>query len=286
VEPIGKRNCAVQRSVVSRRGFNPGGRVDIRQVDTNQNVHPGVAIERLIEVLIRFSYLVAASPEIQEFDINPLLATPDGVVALDARAVRDSQYVMEAARPYAHLAIRPYPEGFERPAVLKDGTRVLLRPIRPEDEPLWHALISSCSLESIRARFRYSFKEATHQMASRFCFIDYDREMAIVAEVGERDQRRLAGVGRLVADPSHETAEFAILVGDAWQGQWLGVRLTESCLEIARNWGLQTVVATTERSNDRMLATFRHFGFELSDDSEERVVRAAKQLDLACRSAV
>jgi acetyltransferase len=247
---------------------------------------PGVAIEGLIEVLIRFSYLVAASPEIQEFDINPLVATPGGVVALDARAVRDSQYLIEAARPYAHLAIRPYPEGFERPADLKDGTRVLLRPIRPEDEQLWHALISGCSFESIRARFRYSFKETTHQMASRFCFIDYDREMAIVAEVGEREQRRLAGVGRLVADPSHATAEFAILVGDAWQGQGLGLRLTEYCLEIARNWGLQTVVATTERSNDRMLATFRHFGFELSDDAEERVVRAVKQIDPACSGAV
>jgi acetyltransferase len=118
-------------------------------------------------------------------------------------------------------------------------------------------------------------------MASRFCFIDYDREMAIVAEVEEDDHRRLAGVARLVADPGHETAEYAVLVGDPWQGQGLGLCLTEYCLEIATSWGLKTVFATTERDNNRMLATFRHFGFELRDDAEEGVVAATKSINPA-----
>jgi acetyltransferase len=113
-------------------------------------------------------------------------------------------------------------------------------------------------------------------MASRFCFIDYDREMAIVAEVEEDGQRRLAGVGRLVADPGHETAEYAVLVGDLWQNQGLGLSLTEYCLEIAKTWGLKRVVATTERNNSRMIATFRHCGFEMRDDPEEGVICATK----------
>jgi len=240
---------------------------------------PGVDVEQLIEVLIRFSYLIADSPELKEFDINPLLASPRRVVALDARAVRDERSLTQPPRPYEHLVIRPYPDGFVRSVSLKNGLRILLRPIRPEDEPLWHSLIAICSFETVRARFRYAFKQTTHDMASRFCFIDYDREMAIVAEIEEDGHRHLAGVARLVADPGHETAEFAVLVGDPWQGQGLGLCLTEYCLEIAKTWGLKTVFATTERDNNRMIATFQHFGFELRDDAEEEVVCATKSID-------
>ena len=147
---------------------------------------PGVNIERLIEVLMRLSYLVADYPEIEELDVNPLFVTPDDVMALDARIILDHELVFNPPRPYAHLAIRPYPDEYRRPAKLKDGTQVLLRPIKPEDEPLWHDLLASCSRESLWFRFRYLFKETTHEMATRFCFIDYDREIAIVAELERR----------------------------------------------------------------------------------------------------
>src|SRR5581483_10387017 len=133
--------------------------------------------------------------------------------------------------------------------------------------------------ETIRARFRYSFKGTTHEMASRFCFIDYDREMAIVAEVEGDSGRRFAGVVRLVADPERETAEYAVLVGDEWQGQGLGRTLTAYCLEVAKIWGVKTLTATTEPTNFRMLATFREFGFDLADDAEEGVVRATRAID-------
>jgi acetyltransferase len=240
---------------------------------------PGVDIDQLLEVLIRFSYLIADSPQLQEFDVNPLVASAHRVVALDARAVRDRRYRPETARPFEHLAIRPYPEGLNRSVTLKNGLQMLLRPIRPEDEQLWHALMARCSFETVRARFRYSFKGTTHDMASRFCFIDYDREMAIVAEHEATDGRKIIGVGRLVADPGHDTAEFAILVDDAWQGIGLGLELTKRCLEIARTWELKAIVATTERTNVRMLATFRHFGFDLADDHDEGVVRATRAID-------
>jgi acetyltransferase len=246
---------------------------------TGYRGRPGVDIDRLLEVLIRFSYLVAEFPQIKEFDINPLIASPRRIVALDARGVRDESYSGETARPFEHLAIRPYPEGFERQAVLKNGLQVHLRPIRPEDEGLWHALMATCSFETIRSRFRYLFKAPTHEMASRFCFIDYDREMAIVAELEENGTRKLAGVCRLVREPGYDTAEYAVLVGDPWQGQGLGHQMTEFALEIARVWDLRRVVAMTDRSNNRMLATFRHFGFGLADDADEEVVRATKQIE-------
>lgn len=222
---------------------------------------PGVNIDRLIEVLMRLSYLVADYPEIVELDVNPLLATPEDAIALDARIVLDHAAVLHPVRPYSHLAIRPYPEELIRRVKLNDGTPVLLRPIKPEDEPKWHELLASCSPETIRQRFRYLFKSTTHEMATRFCFIDYDREIAMVAETGEGDERKLAGVGRLVADVDHREAEYAVLVGDPWQGQGLGSLLTDECLGICRQWGVRTVVAETAPENKRMLAIFQHRGF-------------------------
>lgn len=140
----------------------------------------------------------------------------DGVlaIALDARIVLDHNTVLHPVRPYSHLAIRPYPEEFTKRTKLKDGTSILLRAIRPEDEPMWHELLRSCSPESLHLRFRYMFKATTHEMATRFCFIDADREIAIVAEIEVEDERKLIGVGRLVADADHREAEFAILIGE------------------------------------------------------------------------
>jgi len=237
---------------------------------------PGANIDRLVEILMRFSYLVADYPEVKEFDVNPLLVTHDDAVALDARVVVDRDLVVHSPRPYAHLAIRPYPEEFVAQRKLDDGKPVILRPIKPEDEPMWHELLAGCSTESIRFRFSYLFKQTTHEMASRYCFIDYDREMGIVAEVQEDGARKLIGVGRLVADMNHECAEYAVLVTDRWHGQGVGGLLTDYCLEIARRWGVRRVVAETSKDNHRMLATFRNRGFELDETSEEDVVLASK----------
>ncbi|WP_339907422.1 bifunctional acetate--CoA ligase family protein/GNAT family N-acetyltransferase [Symmachiella dynata] len=237
-----------------------------------------VNVDRLIEVLIRLSYLVADYPEIKELDVNPLLVTPDAVTALDARIVLDHEAILHPARPYSHLAIRPYPEEFIRQAKLKDGTTILLRPIKPEDEPLWHALLASCSPESIRFRFRYMFKKTTHEMAARFCFNDYDREMAIVAETEIDDKRHLIGVGRLVADADHSKAEYAILIGDDWQGLGLGSLLTDYCLEVCQRWGVTEVTAETDPTNHRMLDIFRKRSFTLDATSCPDSVLVAKHL--------
>ena len=135
--------------------------------------------------MIRLSYLAADYPEITELDINPLLVTPADVIALDARVILDRPCWARPSRPYAHLALRPYPEKYVRRVRLKDGTQVTFRPIKPEDEPLWMEMLGSCSKETIYSRFRYFFHWASHEVATRFCYIDYDREIAIVAEVEE-----------------------------------------------------------------------------------------------------
>jgi len=239
---------------------------------------PPLAVEPLLEVLFRLSYLVADFPEIEELDVNPLLVGADRVVALDARVILAAERTGPGADPYAHLALRPYPEEYIRPAALADGTPILLRPIKPEDEPLWFELLRSCSRESLYQRFRYLFHWETHEIASRYCFIDYDREIAIVAEAELAGRRTLLGVGRLIADPDRETVEFAVLVGDPWQEHGLGGVLTDYCLEISRRWGLRRVVAQTTQDNPRMLAIFERRGFVREPVESGAEVNLVKEL--------
>ncbi|MCA9237263.1 MAG: bifunctional acetate--CoA ligase family protein/GNAT family N-acetyltransferase [Planctomycetales bacterium] len=239
---------------------------------------PAVNIDRLIEVLMRVSYLVADYPEIAELDVNPLLVTPQDVIALDARVILDRAAVLKTPRRFAHLAIRPYPEEFVRPARLPDGGEVVLRPIKPEDVPLWQELLGGCSVETRHKRFGCLFKQITHEMAARYCFIDYDRELAIVAEVLERGERHFAGVGRLVADADHTNAEYAVLVGDAYQGRGLGSLLTDYCLEICERWGINRVFAETTPANARMTRIFRDRGFRVEGEATGEVVLVRKEL--------
>jgi acetyltransferase len=240
---------------------------------------PGVNLELLLETIIRFSYLVAELPQIRELDINPLLVTAEEVIALDARVVLDEALIgQDDIKPYSHLVIRPYPESFVSRRALPDGTSVVLRPIRPEDEPLWSALLDSTSTESLLQRFRQLVRRS-HEVAARFCFIDYDREMAIVAEVSDGAERKLVGVGRLVADPDHQTAEYAVLVADAWQGRGLGALLTDYCLELAPVWGVKQIVAYTTMANTRAMKIFRKRGFQLDRKNGWGEVEARKVVD-------
>jgi acetyltransferase len=235
---------------------------------------PAVNIDRLIEILMRFSYLVADYPEIKELDINPLLVTPEDVVALDARIRIDQDQLRQPARPYAHLAIRPYPEEYARAGKLRDGTPVALRPIKPEDEPRWQDMLARCSDESIRARFRALFKRTSHEVATRYCFVDYDRDMTIVAEVFHEQSPAMVGVVNLFCDANREVAEYAILVADDSRRNGLGDLLTQHCVEIADNWGLRRLYAETDLDNEPMISLFKKHGFQLDRDEAEEVVLA------------
>ena len=241
---------------------------------------PGANIDRLIEILMRFSYLVADYPEIRGVRRQPVAGHRRGRRGVGRPSRGRSRLWWSTLRgptptwPFAPIRKSSSPNGHSR-----EATPVTLRPVKPEDEPMWHDLLGSCSIESIRFRFSYLFKQTTHEMAARYCFIDYDREIGIVAEVEEEGERKLIGVGRLVADMNHEDAEYAIIVADRWHGHGLGGTLTDYCLEVAKKWGVKRVVAETSKDNHRMLATFRNRGFELDEDREEDVVFASKSLE-------
>ncbi|MEI6898463.1 MAG: GNAT family N-acetyltransferase [Bacteroidota bacterium] len=235
-------------------------------------------IEKLIQVLIRLSYLAADFPEIAELDVNPLLVTCDDVTALDGRIVIDKKILNSGIPEYSHLALHPYPEKYIRTSNLPDGTEVLLRPIKPEDEPLWLEMIGKCSKESLYSRFRYFFHWESHEIATRYCYIDYDREIAIVAEIVADGVKQLIGVGRLIADPDHETVEYAILIEDSWQHKDLGNIITDFCLEIAHKWNLKKFVAQTTTDNSRMISVFQKRGFKVDINERDSSVDVEKEL--------
>lgn len=241
---------------------------------TGYRGRPVVNVDQLIETLMRFSYLVAHLPEIREVDVNPLLVTPTEVIALDARIFVDRSLAPSQARPHSHLAICPYPEDYTETVKLADGTEIHLRAIRPEDEPAWKDLLRRSSTESLWKRFRYLFKEATHEMASRFCFIDYDREVALCAEVVHEVEPLLIAVARLVADPDHQAADYGVHVVDDFQHRGLGRLLTEKCIEIGRRWGLAQVTGETTTDNIAMIRIFRSLGFQLEFQAAAQVVLA------------
>ncbi|SHE74925.1 acetyltransferase [Mariniphaga anaerophila] len=220
-------------------------------------------IDKLIEVLIRMSYLAADYPEIAELDINPLIVTNTDVIALDARIVVDEEIMKNPVKDYDHLILKPYPESMVKTCELKDGQTITLRPIKPEDEPMWQEMLEGCSKESIYHRFRNDFSFESHQVATQFCFIDYDREVAIVAEIEEEGKKKLVGVGRLIADPDLETMEYAILINDKWQKKELGNMITAYCAEIAKQKQIKTLLAETTQDNKPMLSVFRKLNFKI-----------------------
>lgn len=239
---------------------------------------PPVNLDLLVEVLIRLSYLAADYPEIIELDINPLLAAEQEILALDARVIVNPKLTRKTGNPYAHLALKPYPEEYVRQTQLSDGTDLILRPIKPEDEPMWLGMLSHCSRETIYARFRYFFRWESHEVATHYCYIDYHREIAIVAEFEQEGIRSLVGVGRLIADPNHDTAEYAVLITDEWQNRGLGSILTDYCLEIAEKWNVKRVAAETTNDNTRMLSVFRKRGFEILPGTEGSLVEVSREL--------
>ena len=240
---------------------------------------PVANVDRLVETLLRFSALVADFPEIRELDANPVLVRDDQVIVLDARVAIDRQAVERPAPPFAHLAICPYPSDLSEQHTLPDGTAILLRPIKPEDEPLWHELLANCSADSLRARFHFMFKTDTHEAAIRFCFVDYDRELTVVAEARIDGQRRLLGVARLVSEVARPRGEFAVLVADAWQGRGLGTILTDYCIRHADRVGVEEIYAITGRENQRMLKIFKRNGFDVVADADPAVFRVIRRHD-------
>lgn len=239
---------------------------------------PPLNVEELVSLLIRLSYLVAERPEIVELDINPLLVTPQSILAVDARMVLSKCETPSPVKPFSHLAIRPYPIGFAKTIELPNGQVVQIRPIRPDDEERWIKMLESCSTATIHNRFGGLVHQFNHELAARFCNIDYDRELAMVAEVeAANGQKSLIGVARLVAYSDGVRASLSFLVGDAWQHLGLATQLTEFCMRIVDEWKISEVIATTTTQNQAARRLLQGLGFD-ETLSEEGMVFAKKVL--------
>ncbi len=231
---------------------------------------PPANLRLLEETLVKFSNLIIDFPEIKEIDINPLTISSETAVALDARIILDEKAIQEGVQEYAHLIIAPYPTRYVQSWRCKDGRYVLLRPIKPEDEPLERELIAGLSEESSRFRFFHIIREMPHEMLTRFCNIDYDREMAIIAEYSSDSKNRNVGVARVIVEPGGETGEFAIVVADDFQNVGLGAKLSNMLIDIAREKGLKSVYGIVLSDNTRMIRLARKLGFQLHPyDSHE-----------------
>jgi len=225
---------------------------------------PAADMERLEEMIIRLSQLLIDFPEIAELDMNPVLIKDGNPVAVDARILVSPLEVPSSL----HLVIGPYPEEDESHMVSVDGRRIFIRPVKPEDAPLFTALFKVLSPTTIYYRFFGMLKELKPEMLARFTQIDYDREVALVAIDEDWETDRMLGVARIIGDPDGKTGEFAVLVGDAWQGQGIGSNLLEKCLSIAEKQGFKTVHGIVLHENKNMLALGKKLGFAIKRDPD------------------
>jgi acetyltransferase len=222
-----------------------------------------LALETL---LVRFSQLVVEQPWIKEIDINPLLASADGLLALDARVVLHDP----AARPedLPKLAIRPYPSQYVFKVTLKDGSEFTIRPIRPEDEPLMVRFHETLSERTVYFRYLEMLQltqRVAHERLTRICFLDYDRQMALVAE---RTNPRtgfpeILGVARFNRLQDPRQAEFAIVISDAVQGKGLGTEMLRRLVDVARQEGIALLTAEVHSENTTMLHVCEKLGFQI-----------------------
>jgi acetyltransferase len=224
------------------------------------------AMDQIAMALVKLAQLVADVDLIEAVDVNPLMANPNGVLALDARIK-----VARPARPgTARFAIRPYPRELEKLVTLRDGTPVHLRPIRPDDAPELHQMIGRSNLEDLRMRFFTAMKQLPPALAARLTQIDYDREMAFVAHAVNGQNDGLWGVGRLHADPDRQRAEYAVMTRSDIAGRGLGLRLMQEIVEHGHRTGVREVFGEVLAENERMLTMCERLGFkrQRSDDPE------------------
>jgi acetyltransferase len=243
---------------------------------------PPVDFKKLEETMLLFSQLLVDFPQIKEIDVNPLLINEKEACILDARIAIDKEKVCKKFEPHEHMVISPYPKKYELLWTLKNGQEVLLRPIKPEDEPMWLEMFQSFSEESIRYRFFQMLKDTPHEVRVRYCNIDYDREIAIVAEVIEEGKKKLLGVSRLSIETDGKIGEMAFIVGDQWQGLGLGTKMVDYTLEIAKEKGVENVYAIMLPDNYKALTLTKKMGFtiEYKEDGTVKGVLNLKEEDI------
>ncbi|HEV3142526.1 MAG TPA: bifunctional acetate--CoA ligase family protein/GNAT family N-acetyltransferase [Gemmataceae bacterium] len=235
-----------------------------------------VNLDALETLLVHFSQLIVDRPDIREIDINPLLATPDRMIVLDARVLLAPADEPESERP--RLAIHPYPNQLTSDWKLSDGTPITIRVIRPEDEPLLVQLFDSFSERTIRLRFFSMLKRLTHDNLVRLCHLDYDREMALAAVRHFEQGPRFLGVSRYYLHTESGTAEYAIAVADMYQGLGLGRHLMQRLITVAKQRGVRRLSGLVLRENAGMLTLAKDLGFHVNDTATPEVVETVLEL--------
>ncbi len=241
-----------------------------------------VNLDELEKLLVRFSQLVVEQPWIKEIDINPLLASSEKLIALDARIVLHPNYLPVEKLPKP--AICPYPRQYIKPWQLKNGTQVIIRPIRPEDEPLMVDFHKHLSEQSVYFRYFHLVKlsqRITHERLARLCFIDYDREMALVAEYydQENDIKEMIGVARFGKLHGKNEAEFSMIISDQYQKQGLGTELLTRLVEIGKEEKLDLISADILTENTIMRKVCEKVGFQVSRTKDYGVMKAEYYLN-------
>jgi acetyltransferase len=236
---------------------------------------PPANLEELGEILVRVSQLVTDFPEIVELDINPMFVRGGHFIGVDARLIVEPATV-PAPR---HLIIAPYPNQYESHWMMRDGTPVLLRPMKSEDEPLVSDFLANCSEETVYFRYFKLIKRWTHEMLIRFTQNDYDREIGLMAVGQPPGPEVMMGVSRLVMAADRSAAEFAVIVADPWQGKGLGPKLVEGVIAIAREQGVKLLHGDVLAQNQPMLDMVRRLGFTLKKDPSGQIVRVEMVLN-------
>jgi acetyltransferase len=240
-----------------------------------------VDIAALERILVHFSQLVVEQPQIKEIDINPLFVSSGHQVALDARVILHGPEVTEESLPKP--AICPYPTQYVAPWVMRDGAEVMIRPIRPEDEPMMVRFHETLSDLSVYFRYFHPMRlsqRVSHERLIRICFIDYSREMALVVvrKNEETREQEILGVGRLIKTRGSRDGEFAILVSDAYHKSGLGTELLSRLIRIGRQEKLARIVGDILPDNTGMLRVCERLGFSRDYAGEEGVVKAVLDL--------
>jgi acetyltransferase len=226
-----------------------------------------IDLAALEELLVRFSQLVIEQRWVKEIDINPLIVSSKQIVSLDARVVLHDSQIREAELPRS--PIRPYPINYMTTRKI-GGVEVTIRPIRPEDEPLMVKFHKTLSDRSVHLRYFGLVsleRRIMHERLRRVCFIDYDREIALVADLKNRDgAHQILGVGRLVKEHGTNEAEFAVLISDPWQGKGFGSELLKLLVQVGRKEGLRRITGHISPENTTMKSVSEQVGFSLHFD--------------------
>ena len=258
-------------------GFPPLNQVLARRLieDTDIYRHAVLAefplnVKSVEEILVKFSQLIIDFPEIKEIDVNPLIVDKNNAVAVDARIVIDLDHVTQDSGSHKHLVIAPYPIKYSSNWKDKNGDIVHLRAIKPEDENRFNELFKSLSPQTMRFRFFELIKELSHETLTRYCNLDYDREIAIVAEIPS--SKHIIGVSRLIIDASGKSGEYAVLVGDQWQSLGIGSKLMDYMIKIATEKGLEKMYGYVMANNTKMTNLCDRLGFKTEMIDEETLI--------------